>query len=318
MSDFDLFNQVLSEYKSEKSKRDESDRDNTSSDDDQETCQHINISTEKGVDVCIDCGEIICVKNSTNNKEWGFYNQNDSRHAHDPTRVQMRRNEERNIYKDVENMGFSEKIISEANKIYFEVTKGQIFRGNSRKALIFASIFHAYKLSGKPQSHEKLIDVFNLSRKAGLKGLKHVNLYAPKTSTIRTTYITPANLVEEIMDKFSATADQKKQVVELYNKIKNKSSRLNRSRPKSVSAGVVYYWIQTKQKDITLKQFAKKIELSELTISKVTKEITDVLMGKTESEREAELQEKHVKREKKIQKALEAAKTIDESDTDSD
>ena len=189
----------------------------------------------------------------------------------------MRKSDERNIYKDVENMGFSDKIVREANKIYFQVTQGQIFRGNSRKAIVFACIFHSYKLSGKPQSHDKLIHVFDLNRKTGLKGLKHVNLHAPKKSNIRTTYITPINLVEEIMDKFSATDEQKKQVSELYEQIKNKSSRLNRSRPQSVSSGLIYYWICTQKKDISLKQFTKKVELSELTINKIAKEISEVL-----------------------------------------
>jgi transcription initiation factor TFIIIB Brf1 subunit/transcription initiation factor TFIIB len=174
-------------------------------------------------------------------------------------------------------MGFSDKIVCEANKIYFEVTKGQIFRGNSRKAIVFASIFHAYKLSGKPQSHDKLIQVFNLNRKNGLKGLKHINLYAPKTSTIRTTYITPVNLIEEIMDKFSATPEQKQEVVTIYNQIKNKSSRLNRSRPQSVACGLIFYWIKNQQKDITIKQFTKKVNLSELTINKIATEIEEVI-----------------------------------------
>lgn len=239
-------------------------------------CSHLNISSEKGVDVCIDCGEEI-TKQMYNTKEWRYYGQSDTRHTSDPNRVQIRKSEERNIYKDVENMGFSEKIINEANKIYFQVTQGQIFRGNSRKAIVFACIFHSYKLSGKPQSHEKLIHIFNLNRKTGLKGLKHVNLHAPKTSTIRTTYITPINLVEEIMEKFSATPEQKTEVVNLYNYIRNKSSRLNRSRPQSVGAGLVYYWICSKKKDITLKQFTKKVSLSELTVNKIAKEIAEVI-----------------------------------------
>jgi transcription initiation factor TFIIIB Brf1 subunit/transcription initiation factor TFIIB len=239
-------------------------------------CSHLNMSNEKGVDVCTDCGEEI-TKKIQNTKEWRYYGQSDNRHMSDPNRVQFRKSEERNIYKDVENMGFSDKIIAEANKIYFEVTKGQIFRGSSRKAIVFACIFHAYKLSGKPQSHEKLIHVFNLNRKTGLKGLKHVNLYAPKKSNIRTTYITPINLVEEIMEKFSATQEQKEEVIKLYHQIKNKSSRLNRSRPQSVASGLVYFWICKNKKDISLKQFTKKVTLSELTINKISKEISDVI-----------------------------------------
>ena len=286
MSDFDLFNQALDEYKkTTKENIYNSESDNASNSTpiesskeevNQSSCSHINTTNEKGIDVCTDCGEEI-TKKIEHTKEWRYYGQVDSRHSSDPSRVQIRKLEERNIYKDVENMGFSEKIVSEANKIYFQVTQGQIFRGNSRKSIVFACIFHAYKLSGKPQSHEKLIHVFNLNRKTGLKGLKHVNLHAPKNSTIRTTYITPINLVEEIMDKFSATLEQKIEVTKLYHQIKNKSSRLNRSRPQSVSSGLIYYWICSRKKGITLKQFTKKVSLSELTVNKIAKEIAELL-----------------------------------------
>lgn len=259
MSDFKLFDQIFNKY--------ENTNDFIPENDSIEDCIHINTTNEKGTEVCMDCGEEVSKNRS----------QPDSKHSLDPNRLQARKIEERSIYKDVENMGFSEKIISEANKIYFQVTKGQIFRGNSRKSLIFATIFHAHKVAGRALSHDTLINIFNLSRKAGLKGLKHVNLYAPKDSNIRTVYITPVDLVNDIMDKFSATDAQKKEVVELYEKIKNKSSRLNRARPQSVSSSLIYYWIRSKNKEITLKQFTKKVSLSELTISKIAREISEVL-----------------------------------------
>lgn len=270
MSEFDLFNHALEEYKK-----------TTSNEEDEETvletnCYHENVINEKGVSVCIDCGEEIQHR-ITHDKEWRYYGQSDTKHSSDPNRVQMRKNEERSIFKDVENLGFSESIIAKANKIYAQVTAGKIFRGNHRKAIVFACVFHAYKISGKPQSHERLIQIFDLNRKDGLRGLKYVNLYAPKESKIRTTYITPINIVDEIMEKFSATKDQKQEVVDLYEKIKNKSSRLNRSRPQSVASGLVFYWICMKGKEITLKDFAKKVILSELTINRIAKEISEVL-----------------------------------------
>lgn len=271
MTDFDLFKQALDEYKRVKSSEE------SSSDNDLPTsCSHDNIITEKGTTICVDCGEEIQNKIS-HNKEWRYYGQGDNKHYSDPNRVQMRKTEDRSIFKDVENLGFSEKIIAKANKIYAQVTHGQIFRGNSRKAVIFACIFHAYKISGKPQSHERLMKIFNLNRRIGLRGLKHVNLHAPKDSNIRTTYITPKNLVEEIMDQFSATEEQKQEVIELYEQIKNKSSRLNRSRPGSVSCALVFHWLCMKKKNISIKDFTKKIELSELTVLRLAKEIASVL-----------------------------------------
>ena len=274
IDDFSLFDVALTEY----NKHNEFENKNSSEEEDINDleCDHININTESGLIFCSDCGKEL-EKAIFHEKEWRYYGQSDNKRSSDPNRVHIRKIEDRNIYKDVENMGFSDKIVSIANQIYIQVTKGQIFRGNSRKAIVFACIFHAYKLIGKPQTHENLIKIFDLNRKIGLKGLKHVNLNAPKDSNIHTTYITPVNLVEDIMDKFRATDDQKNEVINLYNKISNKSSKINRSRPQSVASGLTYYWIKTKGLDITLKEFAKKADLSELTINKIAKEIAEVL-----------------------------------------
>jgi transcription initiation factor TFIIIB Brf1 subunit/transcription initiation factor TFIIB len=174
-------------------------------------------------------------------------------------------------------MKFGDKIVALANQIYIQVTKGQIYRGNSRRSIIFASVFHSLKISGKPQSHEKLMKIFDLNKKTGLRGLKIVNLNAPKDSIIHTTYITPANIIEDIMDKFDATDEQKKEVLYLYEKIKNKSSKINRSRPGSIASGLVYFWVSLKNINVSIKDFAKKVELSELTIIKISKEISEIL-----------------------------------------
>jgi len=271
MSDFDLFELAMNEYNNTTSKSIEENDEIVS-----EECLHPNYTSEGSTIFCRDCGEEI-EKNMFQDKEWRYYGQSDNKRTSDPNRVVPRKFEDRNIYKDVENMGFIDKIVYLANQIYTQVTKGQIFRGNSRRAIVFASIFHSFKLSGKPQSHDKLIKIFNLNRKIGLKGLKHVNLNAPKDSLIHTTYITPENLIEDIMDKFKPTKEQKEEVIELYNKIKNKSSKINRARPQSVASALTYFWICYKGMDISLKEFAKKSDLSELTIDRLAKEIADVL-----------------------------------------
>ena len=282
MSNFELFDTALYEFNKIKDEDSDDEEIKGEEDIDLQTCKHSNLTNDNGIISCLECGKEL-EKNMFHEKEWRYYGQSDNKRTTDPNRVHLRKLEERTIFKDVENMGFGDKIVALANQIYTQVTKGQIFRGNSRKAIIFGSIFHSFKLSGKPQSHEKLIRVFELSRKIGLKGLKYINLHAPKDSNIHTTYITPANLIDDIMDKFRATDAQKNEVIEIYNKIKNKSSKINRSRPQSISAGITYYWVSTKNIDISLKDFAKKVELSELTISKIAKEIAEVLGNTPES-----------------------------------
>jgi|TARA_B100001059_G_scaffold236660_1_gene288770 transcription initiation factor TFIIIB Brf1 subunit/transcription initiation factor TFIIB len=269
MSQFELFNQALAAYKNIKIPVVIPKKDLT-------VCQHYDVTTEAGVVTCISCGEEI-QRTITHEKEWRYYGPSDSRRSSDPNRVQMRKIEERNINKDVENMGFSETIVTKADELYTQVTKGQIYRGNSRKAIVFACIFHAYKMSGKHQTPDNLVKLFGLSRKNGLHGLKIVAVNAPKDSKIHTTVITPVHLVHDIMSKFRATPDQKKEVIHLYARIKNRSSKLNRSRPQSVAAAITYYWIKKKKLDINLKDFAKKVDLSELTINKNAKEVALVL-----------------------------------------
>lgn len=270
MSDFSLCKKLVENYRKQCDDEDENDEYVEKK---IGVCSHENTVSEKGLNVCVDCGLELQQK-IVHNKEWKYLGQLDSKHMatlSDP----KRKNEERTIFKDVENLDFSERIVAIANVIYTKVTGGHIFRGNSRKSIVFACIFHAFKMEGKPQSHDKLIKIFGLDRKTALKGLKYVILKAPK-GTVKTTYITPANLIEEIMDLFGATLSQKQEVIELFHQLKNKSSRLNRSRPQSMASGIVYYWIRLKKKNISIKEFVQKVSLSEMTINKLVREIAEV------------------------------------------
>jgi transcription initiation factor TFIIIB Brf1 subunit/transcription initiation factor TFIIB len=274
MSDFSLFEKALDEYNKENdviSSCNDGDIINENN-----GCEHLNFIEDHGIVCCVDCG-IEMEKNIFHDKEWRYYGQSDNKRLSDPNRVHLRKIEDKNIYGDVENMGFSDKIVALANQIYIQVTKGKIFRGKSRKSIIFASVYHSYKINGKPQPHENLIKIFKLDRKSALNGLKHVNLNVPKDSVIHTTYVTPVNLVDDIMDKFNATPEQKQEVKDLYERIKNKSSKINRARPQSISSSVVFFWTCYRGMDISLKDFASKTELSELTISKIAREISDIL-----------------------------------------
>lgn len=264
MSDFDLFKQVLKEYKSENKNIKPTE------------CSHHDINEENGVSICLDCGQEL--KRDLNfDKEWRYYGSDDTRRNTDPNRCQIRKVEEKGIFKDVEGMGFSDKIINIANDIYNQVTKGQIHRGNSRQSIIFACIFQAYKLINKPHSCEDLQTVFKLERKVILNGIKFVSRNVPKESPIRTKYITPVDLIEEIMNKFNFKSSQKQEVIEIYEKVKNKSSILNRSRPQSFAAGLIYYWILQKDQNVDISDFTEKVNLSDITINKISKEINKVL-----------------------------------------
>jgi transcription initiation factor TFIIIB Brf1 subunit/transcription initiation factor TFIIB len=235
-------------------------------------CQHTNWSIESANKVCEDCGMVIVKEDDVDGLDLHVAKYNT-----DPKRCHARKNEEKGIFKDVEKLGFSDKIVSLANVLYEQVTSGKIYRGNSRKGIVFACIFHAYKINNNPQSCEQLIEIFGIERKIGLKGLKFVNLNSPKDSKFREFQINTENIICEIMDKFNANETQKQEAIEIYQKIKNKSSLLNRSRPQSVASGVVRYYIVQKNKDISMDFFKSRVHLSELTITRVVNEIENLL-----------------------------------------
>ena len=269
MDNFSIFDQALEQYTAEKAY-------DTIITTKIEQCAHKNIRIESNITTCEDCGKEI-TRELDFEKEWRYYGASDTKHNSDPNRCNARKSTIKTIHKDVENLGFSDKIITEANSIYEQTTNGKIYRGKSRKSIIFACIFHAYKMAQNPQSCEHLIDIFSLEKKVALKGLKYVNLNAPKESTIRTTYITPENLINEIMKKFDAPQEQIDEVVSIYGRVKNKSSIMNRSRPQSVASGLVRYYILLRKKDISMNEFRVKVDLSELTIIRIVKEIARIL-----------------------------------------
>jgi transcription initiation factor TFIIIB Brf1 subunit/transcription initiation factor TFIIB len=230
----------------------------------EDECPHTDSVQDKNVVVCINCGK--CIQKLFNqHREW----------KSQQTRVTV---DDKNIFKDVENIQFSENVVQIANSLYVQVTRDKIYRGNARKGIISACIFYAFKVIGKPQIYKKIIKLFNINKKIGLKGLKFVSINAPKNSVIFKTQITPLTYIEYYMNELQASTDDIQQIKELYKFIESKQiQKLNRSRPQSVASGIVYFWLLRENRKITLKTFSKITELSELTIVKIQKDIKEIL-----------------------------------------
>ena len=277
MNDFALLEQVIQEMKEEEPKV-QVHLENPWAED---SCKHENITTEKNITICEDCGEelegVVAF-----DKEWRFYGSNDNRFSADPNRCQMRKDPGRTIYNDVKNLNLGDSIITIADDLYKTVTDGSIHRGNRRKGIIFACVRQAYIYIGKPQELDSLKDLFNIDRRAGLKGIKYINPHIPEKYKKQQCFITYEDIIRHIMNKFEAKTAHIQEVLDLLPLVRDKSRTLNGSRASSLAAGLIYYWIEKNEKGINIKEFASKVNLSELTVKKIYNEINRVLNASEE------------------------------------
>lgn len=227
------------------------------------TCLHENI-IEDGLDeICEDCGIIV--------------NTSMKLSSHDVERCSIKRINNKSIYKDIEHLKLESNIAKLANNFYIQATSDQIFRGKCRKSLIFASIYQAYKLCGVPQSCDHVLQKLNITKKAGNRGLYILNKNLPKESEVQTIYVNAEHIIIEYMKKYSSSEKQIKEIISLYKKIKN-SENISRLKPKSIAAGLIYYYIQTNSTNsIKLKAHSDLCGVSAITIKKVIKYIETII-----------------------------------------
>ena len=153
-------------------------------------CQHKNQTVNGCQMLCEDCGSEIS-KVDLQDKEWRYYGHFDTKNSSDPSRCQIRYVEDdKNIFKDIEGMGFSDDVVKKANENYIKIIQNTIHRGNTRKGLIFACIFEALKILGKPQPAKPLGELFGIDNKTAMHGVKTLKLKLPK-DFISIDYITP-------------------------------------------------------------------------------------------------------------------------------
>ena len=240
-----------------------------------EICLHKNSVSDNGIEVCSDCG-IEIYKELSLEPEWRFYGDNDSKHSSDPSRCHIRKIEDKNIFKDIDKYDFPIDIAREINISYLEVTKGQIRRGNFRKSIIFACSFNAYKNQNNPQNPEELREKFGLTKKEASRGLTFYNLNKIDKKK-KPIYISPVSFIPRIMQRFNANASHISRVTELYNKIHNRSKILNRSNPQSTIASLIYYYFRLIGGNISCPKFSKIVKLSDITISRISKNISEIL-----------------------------------------
>ena len=227
-------------------------------------CLHSETVSEHNFVYCKQCG--LQISDDSNGSEVG---------RNDAIRLQYKKMPDKGIAKDLEIYNLPLDVINLSDKLYASVTKEDIKRGNLRKGIIFACVFHAYHKLNKPQTPDTLQKVFNISRKNISKGLTYFCLGNKERN--KTEYITAEHFIPKILEKLNIKQECLSECLQLYKSIENKSSLLNRSNPQSVSKGVVYYYLRKLDSKFDLKKYSEEIQLSEITITRICNTIDNVL-----------------------------------------
>jgi transcription initiation factor TFIIIB Brf1 subunit/transcription initiation factor TFIIB len=233
------------------------------------TCSHPNTIDNTCVSCCV-----YVPQNPSLEKEWNSYKSN--RSSSNPTRCQLRKKQCHTFEKDLLDCGFPQNIVSKAIQLHREVGNREICRGKTRRGIMFAYIFLAYKLAGNPQSDEILIRRLGIDRKNALKGLKEVNSQLPKSSPVRKINITPLHFVKENMEKLNIEKYPIEYFVKMYESIHNRSEMINRSRPQSIAAGMIYCYLEDTLKTFNVQTYSDVVGLSYVTIKNIVTEIKKI------------------------------------------
>ena len=233
-------------------------------------CNHRNKEKFRGISICVDCGQEF-PDDFDAEKEYKFIKINGG------SGRQIRRVYDKSIYKDLETYDIPHDIQMIANELYSKVSDGKIFRGQSRKAVVFSCVFMAYKQTDKPQSIERLQQLFLINKKTVSKGIKLVGMNIQDKH--HKLFLNVEDLIPEILKTFDSSSSVLAEVTSIYSKIKNKSSTLNRSRPRSTAAALIYYYMKTQNIQFSDKHFCLNVGLSKLTIVKLYNEISMCLKG---------------------------------------
>ena len=247
-------------------------------------CVHEEIvNTIEGTEICTHCGLVI--DTITNfDQEWRYYGSSDTKYSSDPSRVQYRKEVEKGILKELDKYDVPRNVCDRANSLYNEVTKGHIKRGRSRLAIIFACVFNAYIEMNDSKTSEELRDMFNLERREASRALTFFKTHHSSRSSL---YISSYYFIPMILNKFKADPLHEENIKGIYKYLEKKDiSKINGSNPKSISAGLVYYYLININKIIDPDTFSKIVGLSKITILKISKFIANVIDESSDTEDE--------------------------------
>lgn len=241
-------------------------------------CDHKHVhKDDSGVIVCSQCS--LELKTLDFQQEWRWYGAT----GNDPSRCHRPRSTPRGIrtvfYNN--NINISPAMMDMVEARYNNITEtegNKVLRGTGRQSIVAACLFHVYKDMNEIRTSSYIRELFNITQKnMSLAMTKYYKAF----QDARVDHTTPEKLIPWIMKLSGIDDNHLHHILAITRYIRATSKLLERSNPQSVAAAIVFFYLCLKKEykakhGITKASFAKKAKLSEITITKIAREIATV------------------------------------------
>ena len=239
-------------------------------------CEHLNAyEGDNGFYVCNDCG--FEVEKLIFQPEWKYYGSDGSR---DPSRCHKERGSEKNLNKIFNGLPIkiSKAIKSCVERKYYKIVGKKTVRGKKRESIVAASLFHVYQDFGESRTSDYIRNLFDLTKKKMSQGLNDYYEHFPED---RKRQVKTEDLLRWLMMLTGVNRSHYAVIVKICRYFNNTSQTLKRSSPQSVAASIIYFYLCWNKKyktelGLTKSQFALKAMLSDITVTKLTKEMVSI------------------------------------------
>jgi len=249
-------------------------------------CKHEDVlEVDNGLFVCRRC----CVEKEvfSFDPEWRFYGAADNRVSKDPSRCHYSKSSHRGLEETFTSCNreiptaikrMTEKKYRMVVQKLKEDQEKNTVRGKRKKSIVAACLLHAFREVGEVRTAEYIREFFGLEQKCMSRGLQVYSKTFPKDRTISTS---PENLLRWLMTRSGIHISHYPKIRAIAQYLEDTSESLKRSNPQSVAAAILYFYLcltpkYKEQLGLTKNKFALKVGLSDITVTKLVKEVARV------------------------------------------
>lgn len=242
-------------------------------------CKHEqSYKNDTGVMICGQCGKESDGLDFT--QEWRYYGTADNRSSHDPSRCHSQKSNPKGIESVFEKLNinispYMKSLVAAKYKKVLSVSESTITRGQGRISIVAASLFYAYQDIGEYRTSTYIRKIFGITQKNMSLGMTKYLEAFPEDAV---KHITPEKLLPWLMKETGVDTTYYRRILAITRYISSTSELIERSTPQSITSSIIYFYLcldtelRTKL-NISKAEFAKRVSLTEITITKIVKEI---------------------------------------------